>query len=153
MDIAPCILGIKIWEGVLTFREEKVQRIQEVSASGHVGVGIYVHPPFFAKSTVNATISELMTSPKRSEIHRRFRVFFNLLFYSRIKPCLIGTADHVARQCRAGILRGVARLFGINANSGKSVWRVSVRTLFSVIPSKEPGVARNEKYLFCTSQN
>ena len=49
MDIAPCILGIKIWEGVLSFREEKVQRIQEVSASGHVGVGIYVLPSVFCK--------------------------------------------------------------------------------------------------------
>ena len=111
------------------------------------------YPPFFAKSTVNATISELMTSPKRSEIHRRFRVFFNLLFYSRIKPCLIGTADHVARQCRARILRGVARLFVINAKFGKSVLRGSVRTLFSVIESKKPGVARNKKCLLCMSQN
>ena len=139
---------------MLAFREEKVQEIQGVSASGHEGVGIYVLTPYFyAKSTANATISELMTSPQRSEIYRRFRFFFSLLYCSRIKPCLVATANHIARQCRARILRGVARLFGINANSGKSVWRVSVSTLFSVTPSKNIGVARNEKYLFCTSQN
>lgn len=153
-DIKPCVLERKIWEGVLAFREEKVQEIQGGSSGYQAGGGIYVLPPYFyAKSTANATISELMTSPKRSEIHRRFRVFFNLLFYSRIKPCLIGTADRVARQCRAMILRGVARLFGINANFGKGVYGELVKSLFSVIESKKPGVARSEKCLLCMSQN
>ena len=153
-DIKPCVLERKIWEGVLAFREEKVQEIQGGSSGYQAGGGIYVLTPYFyAKSTANATISELMTIPKRSDIYRRFRIFFSLLYYSRIKPCLIGTADHIARQCRARISRGVARLFGINANFGKGVYRGSVKSLFSVTTGQNPGVARKKKYLLCTSQN
>ena len=58
----------KIWEGVLAFRKENVQEFQGVSAPGSEGVGIYVLTPYFyAKSTANATISELMISQKEAK--------------------------------------------------------------------------------------
>ena len=57
----------KIWEGVLAFREEKVQRIQGVSSGHQAGGGIYVLTLYFCTkftgsgaqiATVSATISE-----------------------------------------------------------------------------------------------
>ena len=57
----------KIWEGVLAFREEKVQEFQGGSGGHQAGVGIYVLTPYFCAkftgsgaqiATVIATLSE-----------------------------------------------------------------------------------------------
>ena len=70
----------KIWEGVLAFREEKVQEFQGVSGGHQAGVGIYVLTLYFcAKSTMNVrqitTVNATLSEPHRARYTDALELF------------------------------------------------------------------------------